>query len=313
MAKVKNKISRQTSDNLSLQIWYRNELLKMVREMSKKTEKELLKAWKGALPKIELEAKQAEGEPMANDSMQDACSPAGRAKQKSHVLQARASVRQEAVPSGIAYDSSPAVELTKVIKRLRNYFNTHFQEMEEKVSKKFASLAEKGAAVSLKSILKEEGFTVDFRMTRQLNDILQATVAENVNLIKSIHTMYFDQVQTVIMQAVKNGRDMEYIRKELTERFGVSERKAKIIARDQTNKAMQTISRARALETGITQARWVHIPGAKTSRETHKHFDGKPFDLNKGMYDKDVNKWVMPGELINCNCRFRLIVPSVEK
>lgn len=284
MAKVKNKISRQTSDNLSLQIWYRKELLKMVREMSKKTEKELLKAWKGALPKIELEAKQAEGEPMAKDSLH-----------------------------GIAYDSSPAVELTKVIKRLRNYFNSHFQELGEKVSKKFASRAEKGVAVSLKSILKEEGFTVNFRMTRQLNDILQATVAENVNLIKSIHTMYFDQVQTVIMQAVKNGRDMEYIRKELTERFGVSERKAKIIARDQTNKAMQTISRARALETGITKARWVHIPGAKTSRETHKHFDGKPFDLNKGMYDKDVNKWVMPGELINCNCRFRLIVPSVEK
>lgn len=284
MAKVKNKISRQTSDNLSLQIWYRKELLKMVREMSDKTEKELLKAWKGALPKMRLEAEQAAGEPMANDSM-----------------------------NGIAYDSSPAVELTKVIKRLRNYFNSHFQELGEKVSKKFAKRAKNGADVSLKAILKEEGFTVDFRMTRQLNDILQATVAENVNLIKSIHTMYFDQVQTVIMQAVKNGRDMEYIRKELTERFGVSERKAKIIARDQTNKAMQTISRARALETGITKARWVHIPGAKTSRETHKHFDGKPFDLNKGMYDKDVNKWVMPGELINCNCRFRLIVPSVEK
>lgn len=277
MAKIKNKISRQTSDNLILQIWYRNELLKMVREMSDKTEKELLKAWKGALPKMRLEAKQAAGETV------------------------------------MANDSSPAVELTKVIKRLRKYFDTHFQELGEKFSKKFASRAEKGAAVSLKSILKEEGFTVDFRMTRQLNDILQATVAENVNLIKSIHTMYFDQVQTVIMQAVKNGRDMEYIRKELTERFGVSQRKAKIIARDQTNKAMQTISRARALETGITNARWVHIPGAKTSRETHKHFDGKPFDLNKGMYDKDVNKWVMPGELINCNCRFRLIVPSVEK
>ncbi len=276
MAKVKNKISRQTSGNLGLQGWYSKELLKMVREMSAKTEKELLKAWKGALPKIELEAKQAAGEPMANDS-------------------------------------SPAIELTKVIKKLRKYFDTHFQELGEKVSKKFAARAKNGADVSLKSILKEEGFTVDFRMTRQLNDILQATVAENVNLIKSIHTMYFDQVQTVIMQAVKNGRDMEYIRKELTERFGVSERKAKIIARDQTNKAMQTISRARALETGITQARWVHIPGAKTSRETHKHFDGKPFDLNKGMYDKDVNKWVMPGELINCNCRFRLIVPSVEK
>lgn len=249
----------------------------MVRDMSAKTEKELARAWKGALPKIELEAKQAAGETVT------------------------------------ANDASPAVELAKVIKKLRKYFDTHFQELGEKVSKKFAARAKNGADVSLKSILKEEGFTVDFRMTRQLNDILQATVAENVNLIKSIHTMYFDQVQTIIMQAVKNGRDMEYIRKELTERFGVSERKAKIIARDQTNKAMQTISRARALETGITEARWVHIPGAKTSRETHKHFDGKPFDLNEGMYDPDVGKFIMPGELINCNCRFRLIVPSVEK
>ena len=74
MAKIKNKISRQTSDNLILQIWYRNELLKMVREMSDKTEKELLKAWKGALPKMRLEAEQAAGETvMANDS-----SPADR-------------------------------------------------------------------------------------------------------------------------------------------------------------------------------------------------------------------------------------------
>ncbi len=277
MAKVKNKISRQTSGNLGLQVWYRKELLKMVREMSAKTEKELLKAWKGALPKIELEAKQAAGEIVT------------------------------------ANDASPAVELTKVIKKLRKYFDTHFQELGEKVSKKFAARAKNGADVSLKSILKEEGFTVDFRMTRQLNDILQATIAENVNLIKSIHTVYYDQVQTIVMRAVKNGRDMEYIKSELMDRFRITERKAQIIARDQTNKAMQTISLARALETGITQARWVHIPGAKTSRETHKHFDGKPFDLNKGMYDKDVNKWVMPGELINCNCRFRLIVPSVEK
>lgn len=277
MAKVKNKNSRQTSGNVGLQVWYRKELLKMMRDMSAKTEKELARAWKGALPKVELEAKQAAGETVT------------------------------------ANDASPAVELTKVIKKLRKYFDTHFQELGEKVSKKFAARAKNGADVSLKAILKEEGFTVDFRMTRQLNDILQATVAENVNLIKSIHTMYFDQVQTVIMQAVKNGRDMEYIRKELTERFGVSQRKAKIIARDQTNKAMQTISRARALETGITKARWVHIPGAKTSRETHKHFDGKPFDLNKGRYDKDVGRYVQPGELINCNCRFRLIVPSVKK
>ncbi len=61
----------------------------------------------------------------------------------------------------------------------------------------------------------------------QVYDILQATIAENVGLIKSIHTAYFEQVQTIVMQGVKNGRDMDYIRRELTDRFRVSERKAK--------------------------------------------------------------------------------------
>lgn len=87
-----------------------------------------------------------------------------------------------------------------------------------------------------------------------MNDILQATIAENVGLIKSIHTAYFSEVQTIVMQGVKNGRDMNYIRKELVDRFRISERKAKLIARDQTNKAMQSISRARSLEAGIQEA-----------------------------------------------------------
>lgn len=106
---------------------------------------------------------------------------------------------------------------------------------------------------------------------------------------------------------------MDYIRKELVDRFRISERKAKLIARDQTNKAMQAIGRARSLEAGIQEATWVHIPGAKMSRETHKNFDGKKFDLSKGMYDPDVGKRIMPGELINCNCRFKLVLPDVEK
>ena len=276
MAKVKTKNSRQIPGNISLQVWYRKELLKQVRKMAEKTEKEILKVWKQNTPKMTLEAEQA-------------------------------------VMDSIMCDASPAASLTKVLNSLRHYFRMHFQTMADRVSRKFVKMAEKGASVSLKSILKEEGFTVDFRLTRELNDILQATIAENVNLIKSIHTAYYEQVQTIVMQAVKNGRDMDYIKSELMERFRITERKAQIIARDQTNKATQAISRARALETGITTARWVHIPGAKTSREEHKAFDGKPFDIREGLYDPKAKKYVMPGELINCNCRFRLVVPSVEK
>lgn len=271
MAKVKTKNSRQVAGNISLQVWYRKELLKQVQKMAEKTEKELVKAWRQNTPKMTLEAEQAVG------------------------------------------DASPAASLTKVLNSLQYYFRTHFQTLADRVSRKFASRAESGASVSLKSILKEEGFTVNFRLTRQMNDILQAIIAENVGLIKSIPSEYFSQIQTIVMQGVKNGRDLEYIKSELLKRYQITERRAQIIARDQTNKATQAISRARALETGITTARWVHIPGAKTSRETHKAFDGQIFDIRKGMYDKDVGRYVQPGELINCNCRFRLVVPSIEK
>ena len=326
MTKVKTKSTRQIAKNISLQVWYRNELAKAIKKMATKTEKEILKVWKQNTPKMTLKKEQAVFDSMQNvpsvqqDAvlseivcMQDAYSHAVRVKQKPRFLQATASVQQDAVLSEIVYDASPAASLAKVLTSLRHYFGTHFQTMADRVSKKFTKKALTGVNVNLKSILQEEGFTVDFRLTRQLNDILQATIAENVNLIKSIHGMYYDQVQTIVMQAVKNGRDMEYIKSELMERFRVTERKAQIIARDQTNKATQAISRARALETGITKAKWVHVPGAKTSREEHKAFNGQEFDLTKGLYDKKVGKYIMPGELINCNCRFKLVVPSVEK
>lgn len=276
MAKVKTKNSRQVAGNISLQVWYRKELLKQVRKMAEKTEKELVKAWRQNTPKMTLEAEQA-------------------------------------VTDSIMCDASPAASLAKVLNSLQYYFRTHFQTLADRVSRKFATRAESGASVSLKSILKEEGFTVNFRLTRQMNDILQAVIAENVGLIKSIPSEYFSQIQTIVMQGVKNGRDLEYIKSELLKRYQITERRAQIIARDQTNKATQAISRSRVMETGITTARWVHIPGAKTSRETHKAFDGQIFDIRKGMYDKDVGRYVQPGELINCNCRFRLVVPSIEK
>ena len=318
MAKVKTKNSRQVAGNISLQVWYRKELLKHIRRMADKTEKELVKAWRQNTPKMTLEAEQA-----VTDSAQ--AMPSGMVKSTGSAeraagaqcfprkTQATASVQQDAVPSGMVYDASPAASLAKVLNSLQHYFRTHFQTLADRVSRKFASRAESGASVSLKSILKEEGFTVNFRLTRQMNDILQAVIAENVGLIKSIPSEYFSQIQTIVMQGVKNGRDLEYIKGELLKRYEITERRAQIIARDQTNKATQAISRARVMETGITTARWVHIPGAKTSRETHKAFDGQIFDIRKGMYDRDAGRYVQPGELINCNCRFRLVVPSIEK
>lgn len=51
-----------------------------------------------------------------------------------------------------ANDSSPAVKLNEIIKRLKFYFGSYFRELEDKVSKKFTQRAKQSATVSLKNM-----------------------------------------------------------------------------------------------------------------------------------------------------------------
>ncbi len=212
----------------------------------------------------------------------------------------------------MARDAGAARSLADILRSLKYNWKNQFSRIAEEVAHEFARRAEKSTSGHLKNLLKEVGFGVTFRETRDVQNMLQAIVAENVSLIKSIHGVYFTQVETLVMQGVKNGRDLGYIARELQERYGITERKATIIARDQTNKATGAISRARCREAGLRRATWTHIGGKKTDRSTHEAMDGKEFDLEFGMHDPAVGRNVMPGELINCNCKYRIIVPDVE-
>jgi hypothetical protein len=38
--------------------------------------------------------------------------------------------------------------------------------------------------------------------------------------------------------------------------------------------------------------------------------NGKKYDVNKGMWDPAVNRYIFPGEEINCRCSSRSIIPG---
>jgi hypothetical protein len=40
--------------------------------------------------------------------------------------------------------------------------------------------------------------------------------------------------------------------------------------------------------------------------------DGKKYDVEKGMYDPAVGKFVFPGELPNCRCLSRSVIPGLS-
>lgn len=158
--------------------------------------------------------------------------------------------------------------------------------------------------------MKAAGFTVQIHPSRVLNDTVKALIAENVSLIRSIPQQFFQQVESLVQRSIIQGRDVASLRDELQGRFGVTRNRAKLIARDQSNKAFQAIKRAENQQLGIKEGIWVHVPGTKSSRKTHMRMNGKRFKLNEGLYDSDVKRKVLPGELVACNCVYRAVIPE---
>lgn len=213
--------------------------------------------------------------------------------------------------AAVAMDASPAVFMRDAMRKLAKRWTGHFDDMAQKLSDRFSTDAMKSTDVSLGSALKNAGFTVEFKMTSQMNNALQATISENVGLIRSIPEKYFTEVEGMVMRSVARGRDLGHLTEELEKRYGITRRRAATIARDQNNKATSVMQAARQKSLGITQGIWRHSYAGKEPRKSHIKADGKVFDLDKGMLLD--NKWTMPGEEINCRCTWSPIIPGITK
>lgn len=208
----------------------------------------------------------------------------------------------------MAQDASPAREMLSMMRKLGRRWQKRFDEAAPELAEYFAQSIQDRADGALKGILKKAGFTVEFKMSAGMNDVFQATIGEQVGLIKSIAERHLSEVEGLVMRSVQSGRDLGYLSKELEARYGVTKRRAALIARDQNNKATATITKTRQLEIGLTQATWVHSSAGKHPRKSHVAADGKTYDIAKGMLID--GEYIFPGELINCRCVSRPIVPG---
>lgn len=212
--------------------------------------------------------------------------------------------------SRLAQDASPAAELGKRISKLFAYWMRRWKQKLEDYAQDFVHATERKTGNSMKQALRDAGFTVRMDRKRAENDVVAALVRENVSLIKSIPERYFSQVTGLVMRSASRGRDVKFLEDELAKRYAITRRRAKLIARDQSNKATQAILSVEAKELGITEGIWVHVPGTKSSRKTHMQMNGKRFRLDEGLYDSAVGRNVFPGELVACNCTFRTVIPE---
>lgn len=212
----------------------------------------------------------------------------------------RASYRQN--PPEMATDETPAKALQREMDKLAKRWGRRFDDAAPELARWFAQQARNRSDRALREILKRAGWTVDFRMTRAMRDVLAATVEANVQLIKTIPQQYLADVQGMVMRSVQTGRDLGPLAKEMRQRYGLTKKRAALIARDQNNKCTSALQKVRQTELGIEQGVWLHSHAGKEPRPTHLANHGKKFNIAEGWFDPDprVRRRIMPGELINC-------------
>nr|WP_277347156.1 phage minor head protein [Collimonas pratensis] len=134
-------------------------------------------------------------------------------------------------------------------------------------------------------------------------------MSEQVGLIKSIASQHLTEVQGLVMRSVADGRDLGTLAKGLEDRYGITKRRAALIARDQNNKATATITRVRQDSLGITEAVWMHSHAGKHPRPSHVAANGKRYTIKEGMYLDGV--WTWPGREIGCRCISKSVIPGL--
>lgn len=212
----------------------------------------------------------------------------------------------------LAFDRSPAEALRATVQRLTRRWQRLFDAAAPKMATYFARSTQKRTEAAMRSILRKGGISVRFQMGKAATDVLNATVNENVALIKSIGQQHLTQVATLVQRSVTQGRDLASLTAGLEEQFGVSRRRAALISRDQNNKCTANIQRVRALELGVQEAIWVHSGGGKHPRQTHLRAgrDRVRYSIADGWLDPAINKRIWPGSEINCRCVSRPVIPG---
>lgn len=219
----------------------------------------------------------------------------------------RATYRE--APPAIAQDASPSRKMQRTLRELAKRWRKRFDEEAPKIAEAYLKGSFKNTDSAMRSALKDAGWSVKFEMTPAMRDAFDASLAENVGLIRSIPEQYLQQVEGSVMRSYTRGRDLATMVKEIRQIYPKAANRAVIIARDQSNKANSVVTAARQLELGIEEAIWMHSHAGKTPRPTHVAMNGKRYKVREGMWDSAVQRFVFPGELINCRCTGRSVLP----
>lgn len=133
-----------------------------------------------------------------------------------------------------------------------------FGDQQQRLAERVVSLAEsESSAAFVEQINRALGVDLEGLINREsLGDFLDLAVEENVGLIKSLSSDYFNDIQLQVMESLRRGGSLTTLTKSLQSATGATYKRAALIARDQTLKIQSDINRVRQSSAGISRFRW---------------------------------------------------------
>lgn len=182
------------------------------------------------------------------------------------------------------------VELAKV-QFLRQYPETFYQDLATSI----ALVTDDFSYENMNRIFKQV-FGVNYsRFEPWITQEVKSFVSANVSLIKSIENTYFDKVEGIVIRGAQRGALSKDIASELKNEFGVTDRRAAFIARDQVAKFNGNLTQLRNKQAGINKYEWSTSEDERV-RESHQELNGKIFSWD------DPPEVGNPGEDFQCRC-----------
>lgn len=145
---------------------------------------------------------------------------------------------------------------------------------------------------------------IDIREDYYLGDffaeMLEEWIDYNVGLIKTIPEDTLEKMREIVYDDYTKGKTTTRIVKEIRKAYGVSRRRAELIARDQTAKLNGQIQRAQQQDAGITEYVWSTSKDERV-RKSHKELEGRRFNWDDPPENSDGRK-CHPGQDYQCRC-----------
>lgn len=181
-----------------------------------------------------------------------------------------------------------------------------FDSLARELATKFVNVTDGIARKRFNDDMKRIGLDI-YGDSPDLQDYIDSAIYNNTQLIKSIPQQYLTRVQTIVFTNTTSGLRPSAITKQIQQEFGVTERRAKFIATDQTLKLNGDITERRTRGAGFPYFQWIDSDDEKV-RHRHDVIANKVTKYGKGIYSwddlplSDKGVPIKPGSDYHCRC-----------